>query len=241
MKDTAREEWMGLYRKYLRERGPSCADECPSIGEISSFFRRPTSRRKKYRLLRHIMDCDSCRNEFEWINELHRGAARFGENIMALDLGRISKRRFLDASSCFRIPAKRKFVWVALGAAAIVCGVLVFGPTPRFPQERTAVYRDNGQPQIQNIFPPLRAVVAKNDLYFRWGSPLPSEFYILELFDPAMTLFWRSPPSSKNQIRLPDSVLLTLESGQNYFWCVSGMGNDHVVIESPMFSFQLAR
>jgi len=236
-----REEWMALYRKYLEERGPITGDECPAIGEISSFFRRLTSRRQKYRLLRHIMYCDPCRNEFEWMNELHHRISRFGEDIMAWDLAHASRRRSPDASACRRIPAKRKLVWAGLGAAAIICGILVLGPTRRIPPERTALYRDSGQLQIQNIFPPLRAVVPRNDLYFSWRSPLHSEFYIVELFDPAMSLLWRSPQSSKNQIRLPDEALRTLESGRDYFWSVSGMGNDNVVIESPMFSFQLAR
>jgi hypothetical protein len=241
MRDMAREEWVKLYRKYLEERGPIIGDECPAIGEISSFFRRPPSRRQKYRLLRHIMYCDPCRNEFEWMNELHHRINRVGEDIIALDLDHASRRRFLDASACRRIPAKRKLVWAGLGAAAIVCGVLVLGPARRYPPERTAVYRNSGQLQIQNAFPTLRAVVPRNDLYFSWESPLHSEFYIVELFDPAMALLWRSPQSSENKIRLPDKVLRSLENGQNYFWCVSGMGNDNVVIESPMFSFQLAR
>jgi len=240
MRNISRQEWGNLLREYLQNRGPAEAGPCPASEEITSFFRRKTGRRKKYRLLRHILDCRVCRDEFEWMHALELRIARLSRDVKRLEHQPPTRSRFTGTA----FPAKpflTRWVWTGLGSAAILVGLLLIVPARRFPQDPKPTYREAPQLQFQDVYPPLGASVHRADLHFSWKAPLSGGSFILELFDPAMGLLWQSPTTGSTEIRIPDRVLQLMKEEQLYFWSISGIGDDQSIIESPLYDFRFVR
>jgi hypothetical protein len=229
MRDISREEWVGLYRKYIQTHGLQKTGACPGPGEIAAFFETRTSRSDKYRLLHHILECETCRNEFEWLRELNLRIAALNEEVNQLK--RSSRPKF---------PIKL-WAWAGLGAAAGLMALLLIVPALRISREQKPVYREALQIQFQDIVPAQGAGVERDDLHFSWKTPLPGGSFVFELFDPAMVLVWRSPATGETEVRLPAQVLHLLRGEQVYYWSVSGTWDDRPIIESPFFSFHLGR
>ncbi len=240
MRDISREEWVGLYRKYLQYRGSVDAGECPRSDEIASFFERRTSRRKKYRVLRHILDCPACQEEFEWMHELEIRIAGLREEVERL--GRKSPiQNGLPTPASPSRSFLRRWAWAGTGAAAVLIVLLLIVPMRRFPRDHRLTYRGTPQFQFHEVYPPLGSVVRRADLHFGWKAPLPGGSFVLELFGPAMELVWRSPASKEMETRVPDPVLRFMKEDHVYFWSISGTADDQSIIESPLYSFRLAR
>jgi hypothetical protein len=240
MRDISREEWVALYRKYLQNRGPIDAGECPASDEIFSFFEQKTLRQKKYRLLRHILDCEVCRDEFECWHELELRVAGLRTDMERLEL-KSSVRSGLPKSASKARSSVRRWAWAGMGLAAILAGFLLIVPTRRFPDNHKPTYRGSPQHQFRDVYPPLGAIVRRADLHFSWKSPLPGGSFILELFDPTMALLWRGPAIKETETRIPENILQSMKEEQVYFWSISGTGNDQTIIESLFYSFRLVR
>jgi hypothetical protein len=229
MRDISREEWVDLYREYIQTRGLQKAGECPLPDELAAFFENRISRTKKYRLLHHILDCETCRNEFEWLHELNRRTTVLTDEVDRL------KRGFR-----LRFSIKR-LAWAGMGAAGILVSLLLFVPTHRISLGPGPVYREASQLQFHDIVPALGAGVRRDDLHFSWKSPLSGGSFVFELFDPAMSLVWRSSATGEMEIRVPPHILRLLREDQVYYWSISGTWDDRPIIESPFFSFRLER
>jgi hypothetical protein len=227
MREIPREEWEGIYRKYLRGRGPEKPKDCAGNDEIASFFLPRTSRRKKYRLLHHILECESCRSEFEWIHELYLRTADLGQDVEKLK--KESRPRF---------PLKG---WVWAGAAAALISVILIVPAHRKSLPAGPVYRGAAQLQFRDIVPRQGADVLRTELRFGWKTPAAGGSFVFEIFDPAMALLWRSQATVETEIRIPEQVLGRLKDDQVYYWAISGTWDDQPIIESPLFSFRLVR
>ena len=229
MRDLSREEWVDLFREYIQTCGLQKAGECPSPDDLAAFFEYRTSRTKKYRLLRHILDCETCRNEFEWLRELNRRTAVLNDEVKRLKRG-----------SRLRFPSRR-WAWAGIGAAAVLVSLFLFVPTYRISHGPGPIYREASQLQFHDIVPALGAGVRRDDLHFSWKIPLPGGSFIFELFDPAMALVWRSPATGEMEICVPPHILRLLREDQVYYWSISGTWDDRPIIESPFFCFRLER
>ena len=240
MRDISRREWGDLFRGYLQNRDPVEAGPCPASDEIASFFRRKTPRRKKYRLLRHILDCRVCREEFEWRHAMELRIARLIQDVKRLE-NQPPTRRGIPRTASPEKPSLTRWTWPVLGSAAVLIVVLLIVPARRFSQENKPTYREAQQLQFHVIFPPVGAIVHRADLHFSWKAPLPEGSFIFELFDPALGLLWHSPAIKESEIRIPDHILQLLKEEQSYFWSISGIGGDQSIIESPLYGFRLVR
>ena len=229
MRDIFREEWVDLYREYIQSRGFQKAGDCPWPDELAAFFENRTSRTKKYRLLHHILDCETCRNEFEWLRELNRRTTVLNDEVNRLKRG-----------SRLRFPLKQ-WAWAGMGAAAILVFLLLFVPDHRIPHEPGPVYREASQLQFHDVVPTRGAGVRRDDLHFSWKTSLSGGSFVFELFDPAMSLIWRSPATGEMEIYLPPHLLRLLQEDQVYYWSISGTWDDRPIIESPFFCFRLER
>ena len=238
MRDEARDEWVTLYRQYLEKRGHFAQRECPDFEDIHRFFERRTARKQKFKILHHILFCDPCRRDFEWMNELHRRIGHFSQDFIDLKQQRSLRRRFIQLSD------RRMSVPFALASLAIVViigGICLLGPLGRSQKGGPPVYRDSGQVQFYDIYPRHRTVLPRTDVFFCWKSFLTGPASIVELFDPAMALLWRSPKSAKSKVQVPSAVLRSLTDGRDYYWSISLIDDDGNVVDSPLFSFQIAR
>jgi hypothetical protein len=240
MRDLSREEWAALYRHYLQSQSPIDGSDCPTSDEISSFFERKTARRKKYRLLHHILDCESCRAQFEWWHELDLQVATLRKAVENLK-GNSSSRGGYPKPAPKAKSALRRWAWAGLGSAAILGCLLLIIPTRRFPDDHNPTYRGATQHQFQDTYPPLGAIVRRADLHFSWKPPLPGVSFIFELFDPTMVLLWRSPATKDVEARVPELILRSMRKEQVYFWSITGTASDQTIIESPLYSFRLTR
>jgi hypothetical protein len=229
MRDIPQKEWVGIYRKYFQTRGPQKTGGCAELGEIASFFSHRTSRKKKYRLLRHIFDCETCRNEFDWLRDLNLRAVSLGEDVKRLN--QVSRSNFL----------LKRWSWIGIGAATLTISLFLIVPAHRISPKSGAVYRESAQLQFRDVVPYLGGVVTRANLHFSWKTPLPGGSFIFELYDPALALIWRSPTIAETAIRIPENILRILREDQLYYWSISGTWDDKSFIESPLFSFRIGR
>jgi hypothetical protein len=242
MKDIARKKWPDLYRQYMAEQNSPTEKRCPSIGEIFSFFRLRTRRRRKFRILRHIAICHRCRKEFEWMHGLDRRAARLGLEIEALGRVETQSGRAGREEKFRRGPKPaQKFAFAGFGIAALILGIVLLKPGTRLSSNRPSIYRETGQPQIYAVYPWLRASLPKSELHFKWRSSFPCEYFLVELFDEALILVWKSPQSAESTAKIPISILRALKVGRPYYWSITGIVEGTAVTESPLFSFRLDR
>ncbi len=240
MRDISGQEWGDLYREYLQNRGPFEAGPCPASEEIASFFRKKTPRRKKYRLLRHILDCRVCRDEFEWVHAMELRIARLSRDVKKLE-NRPPPRGGCPRTASPAKPSLTRWAWPVLGSAAVLVIFLLVVPARRFPREHKPTYREAPQLQFHAVYPPVGAIVHRADLHFRWKAPLPEGSFIFELFDPTMRLLWQSPLIRESEIRIPDRILQLMNEKQLYFWSISDIGDAQSIIESPLYGFRFAR
>jgi hypothetical protein len=110
MGDLSGEEWAALYRHYLHSQSPIDGNDCPASDEISSFFGRKTARRKKFLLLHHILDCESCRTQFEWWHELDLQVATLRKDVENL-IGNSSSRGGDSKPAPQAKSALRRWAW----------------------------------------------------------------------------------------------------------------------------------
>jgi hypothetical protein len=208
--------------------------------EIASFFGRKTPRRKKYLLIRHVLDCRPCRDEFEWRHELELRIAGLSENVGRLKQ-KCSSRGGLPKSASRTKPSMLRWAWAGIGSAGLLIVLLLFMPARRFLPDHKPTYREAPQFQFQDVYPPVGATVNRADLHFSWKAPLPGGSFIIELFDPTMRLLWRDSMIRETETRIPERILRLMKEEQVYFWSISGIGDDQLMIESPLFSFRFAR
>ena len=231
MRDTIRKEWAEQYLACLEETQTVENSACFSIDDINEFFLHRISRRRKYKIVGHVMRCPNCRSDFLWFHELNRRTRKFIDAAADMKL-----KKPPGESRRWRI---REYLLCGLGLASVIVGFILIAPVSRIAAPSKVLYRDASRSDVETIFPPPRGTLSKEDLNFRWTSRISGEYFILELYDPTMVLTWQSPKLAQKETRLPPQLLKSMKAGQDYFWSVTEVRKNGDVIESPMISFRL--
>lgn len=81
--------------------------------------------------------------------------------------------------------------------------------------------------------------ILSGPLIFRWQGKSPSEYYVLELFDEALTPIWTSGEIRDTELRLPTDVHTGLHPGRSYFWMVTAYSGNSKLQESKLARFTI--
>lgn len=229
-----------LYRAYLDSKVPPSRKNCLSPEELLKFFHPKTGNRRKTRIIDHLSRCALCAREFELVLQIKRG-----EENLSRDIGTWLK-------SCNSHPKTRRNLWrnillpqafwkyAMIFFAVILLSTSIFilvNKKPVLPL-KTPGERENHLPGIQ-LIEPVKGNYTKSRLLFRWEKHTLTDFYVLELYDEALSLLWRSPRLSHNLYSVPGDVMERLSCPKTYLWMVTAHTKTGGTIESPLIGFYL--
>jgi len=208
-------------RSNNREDAPELKD-CLSAETLLQFQRNELTRRERKRARCHIASCPACARE----------------SILVLETILLEPQLVREMRE--RIPGgKRRLFPAAIYTAASLL-VLLLG----------AYYLFRSRPQTSNeeqalrgvtiaVIEPTRVMSTPKEPAFRWNAVPGSEYYIVEIFNESLDLFWRSPKIRDNTALLPKSFAESMKSGSRYAWLVTAHMPDGRTVKSALMEFRI--
>ncbi len=224
-----------LYKSSIRKKAPLSRSNCPSVETISRLFLETASESEKASVVDHITTCSLCHEEFDLFLNISRDERRLVEDLKKyLPL----KKRFLDRlHDLFRRNGSRllwKYVSIPLLVALFLTATYFIASiyiAKKEPEER-------GRPSGPiRLISPAYDIPSDAPLAFRWEELKPSDYVVIEIFDEALLIIWRSQKIRDNFFELPIDAREKIEKAKRYFWMVTAFMQDGSRIESSLQEF----
>jgi hypothetical protein len=227
------EEIKKLYKAYLAEKTPQKKKDCPSPESIFSLFQPSTSDSKRNEILTHVLKCNHCTKDLQFILSTHREEKKFTHDIEeVLESAKESNKKD-NGSKSFFFSLSWKYAYFLIGAMIIAVLIVLNIPTEH-------VYRGTNHQSIR-LISPLNKHHSKSDLLFKWEMVKNADYFILEIFNDSLYPIWKSEKTTINRINLPSDALEKLSPNKEYYWVVTAyIANDRIV-ESQLQKFGLVR
>lgn len=227
-----------LYQAYLEEKRPGTREACPPLKDIVDLLRNPSRRARK--ILSHVVDCSPCSQEVELVLKTLKSEAEFTEAVGKL----FPKAKAGSLLPCAPSPpfCSRPF-WRLLPHSVIgilfACFLVVVFLTINGEFLGKKEGRGKAAEEV-SLISPVNLAVSRKTLVFHWDGPPGAAYFILELFDHALSPLWKSPGVTATASSLPAEVALRLGKNESYFWMVTVFFPDGSKIESSLKEFSLA-
>lgn len=231
-----------LYRAYVQSKTPSSMKGCPSPKKMVRLLRSKSSSKEATKVVDHISRCRSCFSEFEFLLEVLRKEKDF---ILEIEK-ELSRKETSEATKGGRQtifgsrmgwPYLSRFSWRTafyLAGFVLVCffvsKFVIFRPSEK--------YRTGSLMRVE-LVEPVEKKISKSSLVFKWQNVKNSEYYVLELFDQALSPIWKSEKIAQNETLLPEEVTKMLEINRSYFWMVTAYITNAEKITSRLEEFVL--
>jgi hypothetical protein len=217
-----------LYKDYVRSRTPATREGCPGPEQLLRMLRGEGQEAEKTRVVDHVSQCGECARELDFLLEAVRA-----ETTIIQDLERQEAR----ASAARRRPFYFRFSWglasllVAAAAAGFFFWKTVISPSPE-------TYRATS-PSKMELIGPRQVQPDASSLVFRWKPVKDADFYIVEVFDEALTPLWKSDEVPQSQAIPSAGLKAKLAPGRTYFWMVTAHFPEKETTASPLQEFRL--
>lgn len=220
------------YRRAAADEMTTSGEPCPPPEEIARFVRGEKPKKERRRILSHLGRCEPCAGEAKIFARLSR---EIEDTIEAAKPERSIPSRFLES---LRGPKPWWTRPVAIGGLAIILLGLAYLLILR-PSMTAPVWRGNTG-EIR-LLAPVRETVGSGSWEFDW-SPYPgAEAYTVEVFDPALSLIWKSERLAVDRLSPPAALSAVLKPGSSYYWSVSAHLENGLVVKSRLTEFGLKR
>ncbi len=232
-----------LYRDYVRQKTPASLDGCPSPERLLRLLRSRSSDSEATELVDHISRCRFCFSEFGFVLDVLRQEKEFVrelENSRPTG-GKPGPRKGLRQKIFeWRLGWRHLLPRLSWHAALILAGVVLagymIGKYAIFRPSET--YRGPAHAGVE-LLEPVGDKISGLGLVFRWKKTADSEYYILELFDQALELVWKSGKIAEESLTLPQELAGALKVQRPYFWEVTAHLQNGQKRSSPMEKFTL--
>lgn len=232
-----------LYRSYIVENTPLSRKNCPSIKEITFFFKPKTSEKKKTKIIDHVTNCYYCAQEFEFILHTLRCEKELNEeigNLLHIKDNRNAKNRKAKENATNLKKVQKlffpkfywKYAWFLIGATIVISALIIIHNSEK------REYRGINLNRV-HLIKPINGTHSKSLLEFKWTEIKDSDYYILELFDETLFPIWKSNKIIKNQVILPNKIAKSLTENKTYFWMVTAFLLSGRKIESDIEAFKV--
>jgi len=224
-----------LYQAFIKQKIPLTRDRCPDIEELVACFDSRKSNKRKAKTLDHVVNCADCFQEFDFIRQTLREEEKLEDEIEAVV-------QTSDRSTSTR--SRSAFSKLSFGYASLFFGALVlmlsFVILLRSDFLKRRAKDDRGRQTSQIILlQPLQKTKISLPLVFGWRESEGSDSYVLELYDEALRLVWRSSRLSETKLLLPHDIAARLTGGRDYFWMVTSFKGQEKRRESSLQRFRL--
>jgi hypothetical protein len=239
------------FREGIAEKTPLSRDACPSPSDIASLFDPKLRPRKRARLMKHIVGCGPCAEEFDSWLALHREEEALVQDICAWAARRKETDRTTQiqdgrsgyspplgrARKMTSRPLVRKYGFAA--GAAILAAALIVGAWLLLKPSRPAEYRASAPPALKLVQPKPGGNLNGAAPIFSWVAVPKVDYYVLEIFDESLAPVWKSTETEHARLILPQKALQELRPGRTYYWLVTAVLRNAKWVESETGSFRL--
>jgi hypothetical protein len=225
------------FKEFSKENTPLSRKKCPSINTIVKLCRSEISDKKREKILNHILNCYYCFSDIEIISKVINFEAEFckiARQIYPTQERKIDKLK--RCSAAFFYKAKWKYQVACLILLTII---LVFSPFFLFRREKMTL-RGFQNTQIEVILPAkTNQRLSTVDLF--WHSYPKVEYYIVEIFNENLSLFWKSKKLFINTLIPPQELIKNLSTKKKYYLMVTAFFINGKKIESKLTEFSVVR
>lgn len=220
------------YRWIAAEDLAASGEACPPSGDLAAFMIGESPRKDRKRILAHISLCGTCAKK---VDALFQAEREIDDLFRGLPDGAKNNSRKKSWLQGYKL---RSLHPVAVGA--LILAVLAIASFFLL-KSRPAAPVWRGQPSEVVLIAPARGAVLSGRGEFVWKSYPGAESYRIELFDPTLSLIWKSEPLAADRISLPERVLALLQRGVSYYWSVSSRLVNGLVVKSKLSAFTIER
>lgn len=217
-----------LFQAYIGSKSKGVGTVCPTLEALTSSFELGEPARKKKKIIDHLSDCPTCREEFRLYFDLQKFPLEehlFGASPMS---GCPHGARRHPA-----IPLL-KYAAIVVGACLITSAVILFLNDAKISETERA-----GAAEIV-LVSPLSSIAGPEELVFRWEAYSRADYFIVELFDEDLLPVWDSQHVDGIQVRVPSEQQLDMRHGTVYFWMVTAYSEGIKIAESRLARFKIA-
>jgi len=223
-----------FYWNHLQETKPASRESCPPPERLLLLVRSKMARGERTKILNHALHCADCLNEIKAILEITEKA-----NAFILDL-----ERFVEDSDQAKGGNAGRFArYLSWNYASVASLIILFVAIVAFSILRVSSrpgYRGAAVPAIE-LVSPVNKTVSGTELKFVWKSLPRAKHYLVEVFDPALDLVWRSKSIEKNELSPPEEIVRGLRPEETYYWIVTGVLENSDTVKSGMKPFSVKK
>lgn len=244
-----------LYQDYIRQKPILMRESCPPSKKIINFFSSKLSERQKTKIVDHITTCPECLQEFEFILQTLRYELKINQETKDFSPSeeKISamRKKFNKIVADLRKRMKLFLPKFSFKYGTLIVGVTVITAFIFIVFFKIIFFNSNRTPGIDQIrskttsqitlIGPLGEIDPSTSLSFKWNKLENTEYYILELFDEALILIWKSEEILKNKYILPENIFKKLGKNKPYYWIITAFSSKEKKAESPLEDFILKK
>jgi hypothetical protein len=223
-----------VYKDYLEDHKPSSREFCPSPEKLVLFVRSKMAGRDQEKFLNHATKCSYCLQEVRRFLDITKA-----ENKFILEMSRLRDKAILAERPQAR-PLARPWSWntVSVVSAIVLVAAIATYSVVHF-SARSDLRR--GPTAAIQLIAPVDKAVSSAALRFSWEAVPQAKYYIIETFDAALDLIWRSESLTINEFQSSPDILQKFRPNEKYFWRVSGVLENGNKIKSGMKEFSIGK
>jgi hypothetical protein len=197
--------------------------DCPSAEILLEFQRNRLSSKEGNTIRRHIAGCMACAHSSLLI------AKTLGqERKLIVEMRhKYSRNAFL----------RSRFIHysIPLGLLTVLIAIIIFNNT----QEHT-IFEEHQTRGIElTTIESIQVLNVNDDIILKWINVPTCQYYIVEIFDNSLKLFWRSTKIYEESISLPNNIKEVILAGKQYAWIVTAYLSDERTIKSALTEFRI--
>jgi len=196
---------------------------------MASSFKPTASSRKKGGIVDHITECSFCREEFMLLFRL-QGYDFIPKKLAGKMEHEDSPTKNASAGN-FGFPSFWRYAYILFGLGLIISAIFLF-----IQQKELSEVQRARKTNILLLYP-TSTHTFPNTLIFRWQEQSASQYYLLELFDEALSPIWTSHQIHDTQVQLPANIYSNLHFGKSYFWMITAFSDKSKIEESKLVRF----
>ncbi len=228
---TDLDELSALYLASLAERMPTERPPCPSKERLLGCILLETPQKERDEIVSHVADCSACAAVLKVALEVAAETDKFAASAARLTrahAGECAKREGLLAR-LVRKPA------LAVAAGLMVLAVISLSVLRLADHSGTR----GGTTAGIVLVSPVKSMPAGTGIVFKW-QPVPNAGQcIVEIFDEAFQLVWRSGPVSGDEVQPPSETMHRLAPGRAYYWRVTAVAEGRPDVKSKLAEFSV--
>lgn len=219
--------------------------KCVSKKLLIKFMLNEVSEKERFKIIKHIAVCPSCRQEFEVLKEIWAERVALTASIADLELKKGDLKSLHNlANEQIRLlrsavkKRQRPSLFVRRLIPVFTAGLVVFTVfvavlflrNPKEPIER--VFGESGISLIQPL-----GNVKEEALFFQWKKTGQALYYTLEILDKGLETVFVAEFIQEEKFTLPPDVLSNLRSDSTYFWKITAITENNEKRESDLGKF----